>query len=180
MPRPTGPQFVRVFHTSWKETPPHENNYVEKVDYEPGDNEHPDIIHMGTRRSALHFHRPYLHEYEIDTSAVEPVVYSDEPYTVTRTDRSKNPDDSAAKNWKQAMAGKQEGLWETVDPDIEEAATQGRVIPYRNRIEDAGSISYAVSKKAIQSGKVRHVGVTNFDSDKDLRRKMEKEEKMYE
>lgn len=175
MPRPTGPQFIRAFHTSWDETPPHELEYKPYADYEAGSNENPDIIHMGTRRAALGFHRNYMHEYEIDTSAAEPVVYSDEPSLVTRTERSKNPHDSMANEWKRAMAGKQEGLWETVTPDIEEAAARGRVVPYRNRAEDAGSISYAVARSAIRGGKVRHVGVVNLSTERD---RLEREEGM--
>lgn len=175
MPRPNGPQFVRVFHTSWKDTPPHELNHPSDSDYELGDNEHPDVIHMGTRRAALQIYRPYMHEYEVDTRAAEPVVHSDDPYLVIRTDKSKNPDDSVAKDWKKAMAGKQEGLWESVPLDVEDVAAKGRIAPYRNRAEDAGSISYAVSRSAIKSGKVRHVGVTNLENERD---RLEREEGM--
>lgn len=167
MPRPTGPQFIRAFHTSWKETPPHELEHKAYTYTGDDSNEHPDIIHMGTRAAALHKYRPFMHEYEIDTSAVEPVVYSDEPHLVNRTDYSKNPHDSTANDWKRAMAGKQEGLWETVTPNVGEAAAKGKIVPYRNRAEDAGSVSYAVSRSAIKSGKVRHVGVVNLDTERD-------------
>lgn len=164
----------KMYHMSWNAEPPHEKR-LDKPKHALRENEHPNVIHMGTRRAALNQFRTYLHEYEMDTSHADPVVYSDESSMVERTESTRNPHDSIANSWRKAMSGKQEGLWETVQPDIKQAASKGTVIPYRNRAEDAGSISYAVPKAAVKSGKVRYVGVTNME-EPGVRSRMEKEE----
>ena len=159
---------------SWNAQPPHEEA-LDKPEHALRSNEHPDILHMGTRRAAMTKHRYFLHEYEMDPSAASPVTFADEPDMVERSESKNNPHDPVSKDWQKAMAGKQEGLWETVQPDLGEAVSKGIVMPYRNRAEDAGSISYAVPKSAIASGAVRYKGVTNLVNP-ETRRRLEQED----
>jgi hypothetical protein len=170
-------QMVKMYHISWDDTPPHELEPTSVHRYKEGENIHPDVMHMGTRRAALTIHRTHLHEYEADPSEIDPVVYGDEQWLL---DVEKDfPENYRARDIKASMQGVQQGLWETVTGDPRDAVTKGRVIPYRNLSEDVGSISYLVPKAAIQSGKVKYVGVTNLAKDNHrLRKKLEQEENL--
>lgn len=171
-------QMVKMYHISWNDTPPHElmpSNVIHA--YVPGKNVHPDVLHMGTRRSAMSIHRTHLHEYEANPSDIDPIVYGDEKHMMDVEKIA--PSSFRAKDIRKAMQGVQQGLWETVTGDPRDAITRGKLVPYRNFSEDVGSISYMVPKSAIQSGKVRYVGVTNLTED-GLRRKIEQEEHLYD
>jgi len=171
--------YIKAYHISWDETPPHELP-PDILQDRPEGNVHPDIMHMGTRRAAMQIHRTHLHEYEIDPSKMEPVVYSDEKITV---DATKSPYNYKGVMFRRGMRGKQEGLWETIVPNPQEVASRGVVTPYRNRIEDPGSISYMVPKSAIKGGAVRYKGVTDLTkrtpANRTKRDEIEEEEKMY-
>ena len=170
-------QMVKMYHISWDETPPHELESSNVHAYTEGENIHPDVLHMGTRRSAIQINRTHLHEYEADPSEIDPIVYGDEQ-RLLNAERD-FPEGFRAKDIKKSMQGVQQGLWETVTGDPRDAVTKGKPIPYRNLSEDVGSISYMVPKSAIQSGKVRYVGVTDLTKD-NLRRKIEQEERLYD
>lgn len=170
--------YIKAYHISWNETPPHElppNPDYYYTHHESGGNTHPDVLHMGTRRAAVQIHRTHLHEYEIDPSKIHPLVYSDEFHAVH--------DSGNNKDFNKSMAGKQEGLWETVVPDINEVASRQQVTPYRNRVEDPGSISYMVPKSAIWGGAVRYKGVTDLtertSATRTKRDEIEEAEKLY-
>lgn len=171
--------YIKAYHISWDETPPHELQPSILQD-RPEGNVHPDIVHMGTRKSAVQIYRTHLHEYEIDPSKMEPVVYSDEQQMV---DITESPHHYKGRDFLRAMRGKQEGLWETIVPNPQEVAARGVVTPYRNRAEDPGSISYMVPKSAIRSGAVRYKGVTNLTemtpANRTKRDEIEEAEKLY-
>lgn len=139
--------------------------------YHPDSNYHPDIFHAGTVESTKESrfsNRPYMHEYEVDMShpSISPVVWGDEPgivqaqnkveqnLTVSHPDRIK-----VLKEFSDSMSGKQEGLFENVPADAQYAAEKGVILPYRNRVEDKGNVSYIVPKSAV-GGAVRYVGTT--------------------
>ena len=67
MPKPTGPQFVTVYHASDQLSPPHEVHYGStSTDWTPGstveqDNRDPQVIHAGTEKSTEGLKRPYTH-----------------------------------------------------------------------------------------------------------------------
>lgn len=171
-------QMIKMYHMSWSATPPHKKKPDERGghDYNPGRNIHPDVLHMGTRRSAISIHRSHLHEYEVSQSDVDPITYGDEGYLLQQ--HEKYPDTHFPRTFRKAMEGKQQGLWENVPADPLEAVNQSKVIPYRNTTEDAGSISYMVPKSAVTSGRVRYKGVTDVTKD-GMRRKIEDEENIY-
>lgn len=170
-------QTLRVFHMSWQEHPPHLFEAGRDSEGREGedDNVHPDVIHAGTRRSALGFHRTQLHEYEIDSDVVDPVVHGDVQYLMDAQERI--PDRWQAKEFTKKMSGKQQGLWETIPGKPSDAINRNVVLPYRNYAEDAGTISYMIPKSLINQGKVRHVGVTKVD-EPGVRDKLMKEEGM--
>ena len=175
MPAPTGPQFQRVFHRSNSDTPVHLQEATSRHAFHPDSNFHPDVFHVGTEAStevSRFRDRSYLHEYEIDMShpSVSPVTWGEEN-TILRshdlieqklTDKTFDaPHSSEVKTVREfddSMKGQQEGLFERVPANAEQAA-KGTILPYRNRVEDKGSISYIVPKSAVGNG-VRLVGVT--------------------
>ena len=173
--------YIKAYHISWNETPPHELKPDVMHTAVVGRNVHPDILHMGTRRSAIQIHRTHLHEYEIDPTKIDPLVYSDEDQIVKYTEQ--RPMNYKGRDFTNAMRGKQEGLWESTIPDVHDVVHRGIVTPYRNRGEDPGSISYMVPKSAIQSGAVRYKGFDDLtqigESGKTRRREIEEEEKAY-
>jgi hypothetical protein len=92
-------------------------------------------------------------------------------------------DEQLSQQWKNiefraAMQGKQEGLWESIPGNPEIAISRNVVLPYRNYAEDIGSISYMIPKSLIEQNKVRHVGVTDV-SVGGIRRQLENEENLY-
>jgi len=170
MPAPTGPQFQRVFHRSNSDTPVHLQEATTRQAYHPDSNYHPDIFHVGTEESALDIRfndRPYMQEYEIDLShpSISPVTWGEESSVIRKHDKIEaNPEKAhpsevkSVRKFTDSMIGKQEGLFESVPANAEYAAEKSSILPYRNRIEDTGSISYIVPKSAV-GGAVRLVGV---------------------
>lgn len=149
--------FIKAYHISWNDTPPHELKPQEfGHEYKEGDNIHPDVLHMGTKNAAMQIYRTHLHEYEIDPSAIDPVVYGDTQHVMDKAD---NPNYPTHHEVKQAMKGIQPSIFESITGDPRQAVKTGKVLQYRNFAEDRGSISFMVPKSAIKEGKVRHVGV---------------------
>ena len=173
--------FIKAYHVSWNTTPPHELEPSNLQTFQEHENRHPDILHMGTRRASMQIHRTHLHEYEIDPSALHPVVHGDSP-AMLEVASSKVPS-YKTREIKEKMAGVQPELWESLPGDPREAVGTGKVFPYRNLAEDVGSISFMVPKSAIASGAVRYKGVTDLDakdeSGRTTRDKIEEEEGMY-
>jgi len=173
MPKPSGPQFISVFHSSNDETPPHLKRGTEQQEYNDDDNVHPDIIHMGTRDSAQDWNmRTNIHEYKIDVShpSVSSVTFGESPSILKMDHAIDNEvaEISALKGdtneamggeagelysrFQSRMSGKQPGLFEETAPDTLGVAEKGIVTPYRNRREDVGSISWMVPKSQIGDG----------------------------
>jgi hypothetical protein len=48
------------------------------------------------------------------------------------------------------MVGTPEGLWEDIPAQPEDALKWNQAVPYRNRAEDRGSISYILPKRSIR------------------------------
>lgn len=158
-----GEHILRVYHSSRGDTPPHimRKTYAEKEREHAQwawDNDlaytnvHPDIVHAGTREAAEEVSagtRPYMHVYDIDTREMSPVTYGDAP---------KMDDD---KRYTSRMVGKQPSLWESIPSTGEETLKHGRVQPYRNKVEDRGSISYMIPKSEVGTSRVKYVGEIN-------------------
>ena len=139
--------MIRVFHSSRRSDPPHELPY-----WASGvqGNNHPDIIHAGTRQAATERRgRDFLRVCEITPGEEYPVAFGDEDLEYTNNEPP---------TFKARMRGVQEGLFETISGDPDIAIKSGRAVPYRNRAEDKGSISYMIPKSAIGKS-VRYVGV---------------------
>jgi len=174
MPKPSGPQFISVFHSSNEATPPHlQHAHPVFHSFKEGDNVHPDILHMGTRESAQDWPmRNNIHEYRINVNhpSVSPVTFGESP-SILKMDHaidSEVAEISAQKgdtnevmggeagelyaHFQERMSGKQPGLFEETAPDTKGVAEKGIVTPYRNRREDVGSISWMVPKSQIGDG----------------------------
>lgn len=179
-------QFIKVFHISWSDTPPHLLTPTGMHMYTKGDNVHPEVLHMGDRRAALQIHRTHLHEYEIDPSVIQPWIVGDSKAVMDEDDewRQSEHTNYRTKDFDKSMAGKQEQLWETIPSNPFEAVGNMKVIPYRNHRENPGSISYMIPKSLMRTGRVRHVGVTDLEQKDEkgvsMRSKLEKEEGMYQ
>ena len=180
MPKPSGKQFVTVFHSSDEDTPPHlQGPHPVFHNFTENDNVHRDIVHMGTRAAAQTWtHRQHLHEYRINVNhpSVSPVTFGESP-SILNTDQDIDNEvaqikaqkgdtnevmDSAAgglyAHFQERMSGKKTGLFEETAPDTKGAAEKGIVTPYRNRREDAGSVSWMVPKSQIgDEGAVQYV-----------------------
>lgn len=155
--------MIKVFHSSWREIPPHEFGTAESEGIIEGHtNADPDVVHMGTRKSALDAGggRRFLHEYEIPSHLVYPTVFGDEYKEMAYEDReiAYGADPSETKYGK-AIKGVKEGLFESIPGEASFALKAKMAIPYRNRVENPGDISYMVPKSIINSEGVRHVGV---------------------
>lgn len=161
--------MIRVFHKSFSPIPPHEVGPLksQRMMEEYG-NAHPDVIHMGTESSMpeVSGNRQYLHEYELPEHLVYPVTFGDEDEEIKYEDRSiASGEDPSKTIYGIALAKKgikQEGLFETIQGEPEFAIKTKTAVPYRNRVEGRGEISYMVPKDIIKSGDVRHVGVRNL------------------
>jgi hypothetical protein len=175
MPAPTGPQFVRVFHRSNSDVPVHLQEATIRQVFHPDSNNHPDVFHVGTEESASvqrFSNRPYMHEYEIDMShpSISPVTWGEEGSILRDQQKVEESPETATLDktvalhiFNDSMRGKQEGLFESVPADAEYSAEKGVILPYRNRVEDQGSISYIVPKSSVGSA-VRFVGVNRVQT----------------
>ena len=108
-----------------------------------------------------------MHEYEIDMShpSISPVTWGEEGSILRDQNKVEESPETAPLDkvvalhiFNDSMKGKQEGLFENVPADAEYSAEKGVILPYRNRVEDQGSISYIVPKSSV-GGAVRFVGV---------------------
>lgn len=152
---------MRVYHASRIAKPPHEAWFASQDDYRKrkethgmNHNMHPDIIHAGTEASALEIgggSRKYMHTYDVDVREISPVTY-DDAVAMRETDE-----------FKQKLSGAQQSLWESIPSTGVETLQHGRVQPYRNKAEDAGSISYMIPKSAINAGHVKYTGVSEIN-----------------
>lgn len=179
MTKPLGPQFVTVYHASEQETPPHEVEASEKLksrykhtvgkfpeNYPVSSNVHPDVIHGGTEQSASEFARLYTHVYEIPVEKQYPVAFGDAPQ-MTFSDEREEFDPSTGnpvmrgfpKDYQQNMRGVQPGLFESIPGDPRLALKSQMAVPYRNKGEDPGSISWMIPKSVIKEGGIRYVGL---------------------
>lgn len=171
MPKPSGPQFISVFHSSDSDTPPHLQEADDNQKYDAHDNVHPDIVHMGTRAAAQNWPmRQHLHEYKINVNhpSVSAVTFGESP-TILEKDQDMEHSNMDTPNshtayqelynhFQDRMSGKQPGLFEETSPDTKDVATRGIVTPYRNRREDAGSTSWMVPKSQVgDEGAVQYV-----------------------
>lgn len=172
MPKPTGPQFVTVYHASDQLSPPHEVHYGStSTDWTPGstveqDNRDPQVIHAGTEKSTEGFKRPYTHVYEIPAEHQYPVAFGDSPEMTFRDDReSFDPSTGEPKSnpwidkFQKSLRGTQQGLFESTPGDPKLAIRTGMAVPYRNKGEDMGSISWMMPKEAINENRIRYVGM---------------------
>lgn len=144
--------MIRVYHSSFSATPPHRRDT--KMGLQHFGNVHPDIIHAGTMQAAKDIgeDRPFIHMYDIPAHEAYPVTFGDEG-----TEREKENPTFVAN-----MRGVQPGLFETISGEPSVALKSNRAVPYRNRAEDKGSISYMIPKKSI--GKtVFYAGVDTTD-----------------
>lgn len=156
MPAPDGPQWMDVFHASYEHVPPHLRDYEDMNYYTNSD---PDVIHMGTAKTIGDYglrSRPYVHTYSVPTSHLYPVTFGDEQQFLD----ADNFGLDTSSEFNKAMKGVQEGLFETIPGDPRLAITSNTVVPYRNREESPGSLSYMVPKKLIASGDVKYKGVS--------------------
>lgn len=171
MPAPEGPQFVRVYHASESWAPPHimhAPDHIQSSTFRSDTNLHPDVIHAGTSKSSSEFGRDYVHVYDIPVERQYPVVFADS-YTMTFTPQTET--DVVARNWPNVkqynarMKGLQPGLFETIEGDPHLAIKSEQAVPYRNRAEDPGSISWMMPKSAIvdddQPDKIRYIGMSD-------------------
>jgi hypothetical protein len=158
--------YIRVYHSSYSETPPHEYDhpFLSRANSLPDSNVHKDIIHAGTERSALDLSgieepnrasepRKWMHSYLVPKASVYPVVFGDESLPDARA--------KEVPSFAKAMRGVQEGLFETMTGTPEMALDYDSVIPYRNRAEDRGSISYMIPKHMV-GDRVIHEGVEDL------------------
>lgn len=168
MPAPDGPQFVRVYHASLNVVPPHRRKVKHGPDYDFGrGNTHPDIVHAGTLEAArgilganTEAEYPYIHAYDIPVHKQYPVVFGDDFGSTFHPEEEVYADEyPSVGEFVNKMRGVQPGLFESVSgtPDI--ALKTSQAVPYRQRGEDIGSISWMIPKSAFHRGGVRHVGV---------------------
>lgn len=169
MPKPTGPQFLRVYHSSWSGIPPHRVNAKHGPDHDFGmANTHPEIIHAGTERAASDIEgmfasrRPYIHMYDIPAHMQHSVVYGDDFDNTFFPEEEDDPrstiNEYRTKEFKEKMSGIQEGLFETITGTPDVPLKSNQAVPYRNKVEDIGSISWMIPKSAINPRGIRYAG----------------------
>jgi len=181
MPAPKGPQWVDVFHASEQPDPTHTLLPTDRQVYDESDNYHPAVFHAGTIDAASQYGRPYIHRYQINVNhpSVSPVTWGDAPAILDADDYYEAQQNAIdGDNWlvhagfthmnrfKQAMSGKQPGLFEETPADVKYAANRDVVMPYRNRRESYGSVSYIIPKGTVggsddDDSPVRYGGLYN-------------------
>ena len=145
-------QFQFVVHGSSSAIPPHRlpDENVQMWNYKTS-NVHPSSFHAGTIQSAIdRASGDYLHVYEVPRESMDPIIRGDNGPPVRE----------ARKN--AALSGVQTQLFEDVPlyhPEIAKNAESDNplVLPYRNNMEDLGSLSYVIPKKMVGNG-VRYLG----------------------
>lgn len=154
-------QMTYVVHSSENEIPPHlaENNnlILRERDYR---NLHRDAFHAGSPISAKEagMGAQYRHVYRIDRSSMDPVV---------RGDEHRRPSSQSMLDWSSPHVPTPQ-LFEDVPllfNDIEDNLAQEnpKVQPYRNDIEDSGSLSYIIPRNIVGKG-VTYLGGGKLDA----------------
>lgn len=171
-------QFIRVYHASRSKIPPHR-----QLDWDSEhtmQNVHPDVIHAGTEEAAFDVAsgiggsssslRNYVHVYDIPVSKQYGVVFGDDfsaTFTPEMEERSINYpnqwNDPSPRKLNERLKGQQVGLFESMIGTADIPIRSKMAVPYRNRAEDIGSISWMIPKNAFEKGGVRHVGVIPYD-----------------
>lgn len=168
MPAPNGPQFTRVYHRSYDEVPPHRVTRDSEI-YESDEvNTHPDVIHAGTIEAANAvqdaYSRDWVHEYDIPVSHQYPVTFGDS-FDMTFGPEHEHYNYHPMSTFNERMSGVQPGLFESVSGDPFTAIRSNMAVPYRNRGEDVGSISWMLPKRAINEDNIRYVGTRRAKPD---------------
>lgn len=162
-----GPQFVRVFHASDSGVPPHQMPYWWSSRPQENTNLHPDVIHAGSETAANLFNRDYVHVYDIPVESQYPVTFGDEP-SMTFSDRHElfdrqtgEPVSSGgfAKVFQTQMRGVQQGLFESIPGDPKLAVKTKMAVPYRNKGEDPGHVSWMIPKDGVAEGNIKYKGL---------------------
>lgn len=156
--------MLRVYHASRSEVPPHEvdTGRHSGIELDSYSNAHPDLLHMGDARTVRDKNletREHMHAYDIPQHLVYPVTMGDEEDFMRDEDQrvawGAEPTET---EFGKAMSGVQEGLFETVTATPDFAFRAKMAIPYRNRVEGIGRISYMVPKSIINQEGVKYVG----------------------
>lgn len=111
----------------------------------------------------------FLHAYEVDTSAMEPVIHDDIMLGATgppSADLVETYDRAVARS---VMAedinlnptGRDAQLRGTIATG-KKVSLSGQVHPYRNAIEDVGNVSVSIPRSAVDSGGVRYAGAVDM------------------
>jgi len=163
-------QFVDVYHSSYYLTPPHRMEAPREFEDFP--NATPDHFHVGSRQSAVERakpmgfqsstrpHREYLHKYRINIKKAHSVVYGDAEENYSMDDDLKE------------RGIIQSGLFENIPLTSRIVNSTGATLPYRNAVEDIGSISFIVPKAHVvhrdhtDENAVQYVGVEPLDKPK--------------
>lgn len=131
-------------------------------------NAHPEVIHAGTYAAAAEAgsSRDYMHMYDIPVRAQYPVTFGDSPGMTFDDEEEKfdteegTPEEvGLARKFQKNMRGVQQGLFETIPGDPHLAVRSNMALPYRNKGEDEGSISWMIPKDAVKSGRIKYVGL---------------------
>jgi hypothetical protein len=155
--------MLRVYHASHSEKPPHMMDTEKHPDMlEPYSNAHPDIIHMGdasTVRDKNLRNRQHTHAYDIPQHLVYPATMGDEEEFISEEDqRIAWGGDPTRTDFGRTMSGVKEGLFETVPATPDFVFKTKMAVPYRNRVEGMGRVSYMVPKGIINQEGVQYVG----------------------
>jgi len=157
--------MLRVYHASRSEVPPHEVDANNRHNVKLGlyTNTHPDLLHMGDARTVKDDDfevREHMHAYDIPEHMVYPATFGDEDsFMWDEHMKIINGADPTETKFGKAMSGVQEGLFESVPAKPDFAIKNKVALPYRNRIEGVGRISYMVPKSIINQEGVKYVGL---------------------
>ena len=137
------------------------------------------VFHAGTLSSARDRMGPdaksgsnvFLHAYEVDTSAMEPVIHDDIMLPDIRVQgpaAMRNYDESIARsieaqdiNLTPLTIGSNVDLRATIATG-KKVSLSGQVHPYRNAVEDVGNVSVSIPRSAVDSGGVRYAGAVDM------------------
>lgn len=183
MTKPLGEQFIRVYHSSASSTPPHKTSAskMRRSIYKDrrkryGDrfpevsNTHPDVIHAGTETAARGFGYEYMHAYDIPVTAQYPVAFGDAPEMTFHDEEERfdfeegTPEETGyPRTFQKNMRGVQQSLFETTPGDPHLAVRTRMAVPYRNKGEDEGSISWMIPKRGVKKGGIKYAGLVEKD-----------------
>lgn len=147
-PSQSGP-FKTFYHGGRTPEAPHTVSHPFRTSNQG--NMHQDVVHAGTQQAVSEFNeRPFIHEYEVDTSKMDPHVWGDDE-NVTYSPRREE-------QFNQRTKGLKLDETESTPMTGQQVADSGKTHAYRNMGEDAGNISVAFPKSAVESGAVRYKG----------------------